>query len=69
MSLAEIKAEIAKLSPAEVAELKSDLIRDPLSDPAYLAELARRHREMEAGRHVITRDEVLKRAHELGILP
>ncbi|MEQ1861698.1 MAG: hypothetical protein ABMA13_17405 [Chthoniobacteraceae bacterium] len=67
MSLAEIKAEIAKLTPDEVAELKRELARDPLDDPQYVAEMAWRVREMEAGRHVVTRDEVLNRARELGI--
>jgi hypothetical protein len=63
MSLAEIKAEIAKLSPEEVVELKQHLSSDPWDDPEYLAELDRRHAEMQRGINVLTKEEVLARLH------
>lgn len=57
MSLAEIKAEIAKLTPEELAELKRELIRDPFDDPAYIAELTRRNRDAEQGERVVDDEE------------
>ncbi len=66
MSLAEIKAEIAKLSPEEVAELKRYLGRDPFDDPEYRAEMARRGEDMRQGRNVVTKEEMYSRLRAAG---
>jgi len=66
MSLAEIKDEIAKLSPAEVSELKRYLNRDRLDDAEYLVEMDRRHDEMQRGLNTVTKEEMYARLRAAG---
>jgi hypothetical protein len=66
MSLAEIKAEIAKLPPDEVAELKQHLSSDPFDDPEYRAEMARRYDDFLQGRNIVTKEEVYARLRAAG---
>jgi hypothetical protein len=66
MSLAEIKNEIAKLTPAEVAELRRELIPDPFDDPAYREEMTRRGEDMRQGRNIVTKEEMYARLRAAG---
>jgi len=69
MSLAEIKQEIVRLTPAERAELELQLqiLRD-LEDPQYLAELTRIQADAERGVQVIDREEMMARLRAAGRL-
>lgn len=67
MSLAEIKAEVAKLTPAERAELRDHLASlKPFDDPAFMSELDRRHDEMERGINVVSSEEMYRRLRTAG---
>jgi hypothetical protein len=66
MSLAEIKAEISKLTPEERAELRRELMRNPLDDSEYMAEIERRHAEMLRGVNKLTKEEVYARLRAAG---
>ena len=68
MSLAEIKAEIAKLSPDERAQLRRELTPTvEIDDPAYWAEIDRRHAEMEQGVNVVTKEQMYARLRAAGL--
>jgi hypothetical protein len=67
MSLAEIKAELPKLTPAERAALARELeLLQDFNDPAFVAELTRRNREAERGENVVTDEEFRARLQALG---
>lgn len=66
MSLAELKDEIAKLSPDELAELRRELLPDPFDDPAYREEMARRYDDFVHGRNIVTKDEMYARLRAAG---
>ena len=64
MSLAEIKAELPKLSAEEREELAAHLaFLERQNDPEFCQELDRRMRAMDRGEEKVSRDEVL-RAHQ-----
>ena len=66
MSLAEIRAEIAKLTPEEKAELRDELAPNPLEDDELMDEVVRRHEEMERGINVVTREQLYERLRAAG---
>jgi hypothetical protein len=62
MSLAEIKDEVNRLTPAEREELVLQLkVLKDLEDPAFLAELTQAHTEAERGAGGVDRAELLAR--------
>jgi hypothetical protein len=68
MSLAEIKQEVARLTPAERHELalQLEVLRD-LEDPAFLDELTQAHADAERGVADLTRGELLARLRTTGL--
>lgn len=67
MSFAEIKAELPKLTPQERTALARELRQlETFGDPAFVADLTRRHREMEKGENVATDEEFRARLRALG---
>ena len=67
MSLAEIKAELPKLTPAERAELRRALIDyQQIDDPGYWAETDLRVSEMERGMNVVSKEEMYARLQAAG---
>lgn len=67
MSLAEIKAELPKLTPAERTALARALeALRTLDDPVFVAELSMRMDEMERGINVVTSDEMYARLRAAG---
>lgn len=67
MSVAEIRAAIAKLNPQEKAKLREGLAINRLEDEAYLDEIARRARDMERGINVVSREQMYERLRAAGI--
>jgi hypothetical protein len=67
MSLAEIKQEVIRLTPAEREELALQLaVLKDLEDPAFLAELSKAHDDAEHGIGYLTREEMLTRLRAAG---
>jgi hypothetical protein len=61
MSTAELKEAVDKLSPEERAWLTRYLATlNRINEPAFVAEVTRRHHELAAGQ-AVTRDELLAR--------
>lgn len=65
MSLAELKAEVDKLTPAEREELAAQIATaQRLADPAWLERIERARDKTEAG-HFYTREDLLRVHQEL----
>lgn len=69
MSLAELKQEITRLTPAERQELALQLqVLKDLEDPAFLAELTQAHANAEDGNEGIDREQLIARLRAAGRL-
>jgi hypothetical protein len=67
MSLAEITAELPKLTPAERAALARELQNfEPFDDPELMARLTRGIDEAERSEGVISKEEMQRRLHAAG---
>ena len=67
MSLAEIKAELSKLTPAERAELRRAPIEyQQIDDPDYWTEADLRVSEMDHGVNVVSKEEMYARLKAAG---
>ena len=67
MSLAEIKAELPKLTAAERAVLARELKNfEAFNDPELMERITQRLDEAERGEHVISKEEMYRRLREAG---
>jgi len=67
MSLAELKQEITRLTPAERQELALQLqVLKDLEDPAFVAELTQAHAIAEGGNEGIDREQLIARLRAAG---
>lgn len=70
MSLAEIKEEITRLTPAEREELAVQIqVLKDLEDPVFLARLTKANADAERGVRVIDREDMIARLRAAGRLP
>jgi hypothetical protein len=69
MSLAELKQEITRLTPAERQELALQLqVLKDLEDPAFVADLTQAHANAEGGNEGIDREQMITRLRAAGRL-
>lgn len=67
MSLAEITAELPKLTPAERAALATELQNfQPFNTPGLLERIAQRLDDAERGEKVVSKEELYRRLREAG---
>ena len=70
MSLAEMRAALPSLSPAERVALATELQNfEPFNDPELMDRLARSLDEAERGEKVLSRDELYRRLREARAIP